>query len=115
MEAAEPVHRERRIVRNLVVSTEPAEPAPFPDMAGIPDECHRQQQARIMLTSAGDQLWAGEWRCATPCKWCKSIRTDVVSTLPTLRPSPEQESIVQLPCSALAASAINLCIDPSPL
>ena len=58
MESAEPVHRERRIVWNLVVSTEPAEPAPFPDMAGIPDECHRQQQARIMLTSAGDQLWA---------------------------------------------------------
>jgi hypothetical protein len=49
-------------------------------MAGIPDKCHRQQQARIMLTSAGDQLWAGEWRGATRCQWCKSIRTDVVST-----------------------------------
>ena len=52
MESAEPARRERRIVWNLVVSTEPAEPAPFPDMAGIPDKCHRQQQARIMLTSA---------------------------------------------------------------
>jgi hypothetical protein len=65
-EAAEPVHRERRMVRNLVVEIELAGAPLLPGTAGARDECHSNNQPGASGSSARDQPRVGRCRCRMP-------------------------------------------------